>query len=73
MSEDIPKHNPQRYSWKVIKAYDNYQEADAHRISLIDKGRKKGEVKVKRRGVGGRLFAVKVGTPVKKGAADEGS
>jgi hypothetical protein len=66
MSEDKPKHNPQKYSWKVLKTYDNYPAADAHRISLIDKGHKKEEVKVNRRGIDGLLFAVRVGTLVKK-------
>lgn len=66
MDEDTPKHNPQKYSWKVLKTYDNYPAADEHRTSIIDKGRKKEEVKVNRRGIDGLLFAVKVGTLVKK-------
>lgn len=72
MSEDKPQHNPQQYSWKVVKKYDDYKLADVHRTSLTDKGQK---VKVSRRGIGGYAFAVKVGTLVKKEEekTDEGS
>ena len=58
--------NPQKYSWSIVKTYDTYNEANAHRTSLLNKGRKKEEVKVNRRGVGGHQFAVKVAKLIKK-------
>lgn len=52
----------QKMSWKVVKVYSTFEEAEAHRNEL----KKTKPAKVHRRGVGGFLFAIKVGTPFKK-------
>lgn len=46
----------QVYSWKTVKTYNTFEEADAHRKKL------EGPVKVRRMGKGKNLFAVKAGT-----------
>jgi|TARA_R110000824_G_scaffold118998_3_gene272850 hypothetical protein len=53
--------NPQRYRWKNVAYYDNYQEASDYRASLVDEMK----VKIRRCGIDKVKFAVKVGTPIK--------
>ena len=53
--------NPQKVKWKNVAYYDNYQEAGAHRASLVDELK----VKVRRCGPDGVKFVVKVGTIIK--------
>jgi len=54
----VEKTSEQKVSWKVIKRYDTFEEANAHRNKLS------GLVKVHKMNRG-EEFAVKVGTPIK--------
>ena len=58
------EQKPQKYSWTNSKVVSTYEDAVSHKSTL------KGDrpTKIKRCGVAGRKFVVKVGVPVKKAA-----
>lgn len=57
---------PQRHSWKAVKTYAEYEEADRHREDL----KNQGEVLVKVHKQQD-LFVVKVGAPIKAAKAEK--
>ena len=59
------KVNPQKYSWKQIKIYETYNDAETRRNSLKKEGHE--HTKIRRCGSEGLKFKVLVGTAVKKG------
>ncbi len=62
--EEKPAHNPQKFNWRQVKILNSFAEADALRNKLRKDGEK--HVKVRRCGVDGKKFKVKVGTNIKK-------
>ena len=52
----------QKYNWKNSKILNSYEEAKSYRDGLATKS----PTKIKRCGVDGLKFAVKVGSPVKE-------
>tara|TARA_B100000287_G_scaffold404366_1_gene426986 strand:- start:48 stop:236 length:189 start_codon:yes stop_codon:yes gene_type:complete len=62
MSEqEKPKHNPQKYSWKILKRFKSYSEAKSFKDSQKDP-----LLKINRVGPRGTLFAVKSGKRIDK-------
>ena len=53
--------NPQKVKWRNVAYYDNFDAASNHRDTLVDEHK----VKVRRCGVDGIRFVVKVGTTIK--------
>ena len=54
MSEEKPKHNPQKKVWENVGTYKSFDEAKKKSDSI---GK---ETKIRRCGFGGRMFKVKV-------------
>ena len=62
MSKEKSQETTQKFSWKNIKTYNTYEEADLKRKELLKDNEK---VKVKRTGPEGSKFTVKIGSAVK--------
>jgi len=60
-NSEKPKHNPQKLNWKVVATFNSYEDASKKKSSLKDE-----HTKIHRCGDRGSLFAVKVGSPLKK-------
>ena len=63
------KPNPRKYTWKQVKRFKTFDEADIERNKLKKQG---SIVKVKRCGPDGTLFKVIVGTKLSKETKTKG-
>ena len=57
-----PQPNPRKYSWKQVKKFKTFEDADKERNKLKASG---SLVKIRRCGPDGKLFKVVVGTEIK--------
>jgi len=58
------KINPQKYSWKQVKIYETYKDAESRKFGLIREGHE--NIKIRRCGSQGTKFKVLIGSAVKK-------